>query len=396
VRGLVEHLRREELPATLGLARDNRPAGEMLAALVTSMATASGADVVDFGVVSTPTAKLAAQRRALGGAVVVTGSHLEPHLSGLKLITAPTYGPLDVRRLTLPATGAGTVGHRGRVVHDHTAAAKHAAAVLQSIDDEAIRAAALRVGISGGSGEAGTLLLERLRCRPPGSRADLALQLDPDGDRLRLVDERARALDEEATFPLAAVARDASNAVKGADTSRMIDDLMVARGGSVRVVSPGELHLVDALTARGGDIAGEGNGGVVVPAVGLARDGLAAGAAVIDLVARTGSPLSDFADGLPRYARRRSALPCGGRRDACAAIEAVAARLAGRDVDKDRAGDRDPEQGLLVERDGAWGLVRQSATEPILRVSVEARSQVAADELHSELRAALREQTAST
>jgi phosphomannomutase len=219
------------------------------------------------------------------------------------------------------------------------------------------------------------------------------LELDADGDRLRLLDGCGRGLDEEVTFALTALALDARDAVKGADTSRMIDDIMAARGGSVRVVPPGELHLVEEITARSGDIAGEGNGGVVVPGVGLARDGLAAGAAIMELLARTGSSLSELESGLPRYVRRRSTVLCAGRHQACAAIEAVAARLGECPGGVD--GERDPEQGLIVERDDAWGLVRQSATEPVLRLTVEARSQAAVDELHAELNAAVREVAAA-
>ena len=396
VRGFVEHVRQEGLPATVGLARDDRPTGERLAALVAATATAAGADVVDFGVVSTPVAKLAARRRGLGGAVVVTGSHLAPNLTGLKLVTAPIYGPLDVRQLALPEDDdAGAVARRGRVTHEQTAAAEHAAAVLAAVDADAIRAAGLRVRVGGGAGRAGEVLLEQLGGPPPGPRPDLVLGLDPDGDRLQLIDGDGSALDEEATLPLTALALDARDVVKGADTSRVIDDLIDARGGAVRVVTPGELHLVEELAAGGGDIAGEGNGGVVVPAVGLARDGLAAGAAIMELLARTGSSLTELVDSLPKYARRRSTVSCAGHQHACAAIEAVAARLDERGDDIRTGGERDPEEGLLVARDGAWGLVRQSATEPVLRVTVEARSPAAADDLHAELQSALREAVAT-
>ncbi len=389
VRGLVEHLRQEGLPATIGLARDERPAGEELAALVSATLTASGADVVDFGVVSTPGAKLAARRRGLGGAVVVTGSHLAPDLNGLKLVTAPVYGPLDVRRLELPEDGAAPVVRPGRKVREHTAAEEHAIAVLAAVDADAIRAAGLQARISGGAGPAGALLLERLGESPQRAHPDLVLELDADGDRLRLLDEGGRELEEELTFPLTALALDARDVVKGSDTSRMIDDITATRGGRVRVVPPGELHLVEELTEGGGDIAGEGNGGVVVPAVGLARDGLAAGAAIMELLARSGSSLSELAGDLPRYVRRRSTAPCADRSGACAAIEAVAARLG-------IEADRDPEQGLRVERDDdAWGLLRQSATEPVLRLTVEARSRDAADDLHAEVQALLREGAAT-
>jgi phosphomannomutase len=179
-----------------------------------------------------------------------------------------------------------------------------------------------------------------------------------------------------------ALAREARAVVKGADTSRMVDDVLAARGGSVRTTTPGELHLVEALGAEG-DLAGEGNGGVVVPAVGMARDALAAAAAILELMARTKRPISALAAELPRYFRRRSTVACAGEEDARIALDAVAASVGVSPA-------VDPEQGVVVEAaDGAWGLVRRSATEPVLRITVEAPTEAAADALHAEVRAAL-------
>ena len=115
----------------------------------------------------------------------------------------------------------------------------------------------------------------------------------------------------------------------------------------------------------------------------------------MELLARTGSSLSELAGRLPQYVRRRSTVPCSGRRHACAAIEAVAAQIDRRAGDPELGSERDPEQGLRLERGDAWALVRQSATEPVLRLTVEARSQAAADDLHAELEAALRQAAAT-
>jgi phosphomannomutase len=146
-------------------------------------------------------------------------------------------------------------------------------------------------------------------------------------------------------------------------------------------VAPGELHLLHGLATHGGDLAGEGNGGVVHPAVGIARDGLAAAAAVLELIALGGRPLSELAAELPRLSRRRSTVPCAGEPQAEAALDAVATRL---DV-----ASGDPYDGVLVEAPGSWALVRRSATEPVLRISVEAGDAASAESLHRELRAAL-------
>jgi phosphomannomutase len=381
-RGLVELLRRNGLPPTVGVARDGRPSGERLAARVIEAAAAAGADVVDFGMVSTPAAKLAARRAGLGGAVVVTGSHLAPDWNGVKLVTAPHYVPIDPR--TLPSQrGDDNASRRGHVRRDVGAARGHVAAVRAGVDAERIRASRLRVSCAGGAGPAVSTLLDELGCRGEGPGVDVGLRLDADGDRLELVDERGAALDCDLTLALVVLAREPRTVVKGADTSRIVDDLIAARGGRVRAVPPGEVHLVSALLEGGGELAGEGNGGVVVPDVVLARDGLAAAAAILDLLARSGARLSALAAELPRYARRRSTVPTEGDEAAVASLSGLAAELGAR-LD-------DPRTGVAVPWTGeSWGMVRQSATEPVIRVTVEARTREAADELHRHLLEGLR------
>src|SRR5207249_1177567 len=131
VGGLVTLLNERALPRSLGVARDGRPESRNLAAAVTAFASATGADVVDFGAVATPTAKLAARIRGLGGVVIVTGSHLQPEWNGLKLVAAPRYVPVDIRELPAEAVSA---GRPGRVSEDRRAARDHIEAVCRSVD----------------------------------------------------------------------------------------------------------------------------------------------------------------------------------------------------------------------------------------------------------------------
>jgi phosphomannomutase len=379
VSGFVELLRRRSLPPTLAVASDERREGRALAREAIRAALACGADVTELGAVSTPAAKLAARARGLGGAVVVTGSHLEPEWNGLKLSVAPHYAPVDVRALPVPSSRRSEP--RGRLHSDGRAAGEHAGALLASVQALVIREAGLRVACTGGAGSAAALFLEGLGCsaQPP---LDVTLRLDADGDRLRLEDERGRPLDPEVTLPLVALASGARRVVKGLDTSRMIDRMVTGSGGRVLSVPPGEIHLVSAVLAHDADLAGEGNGGVVRPAVGLARDGLAAAAAVLELRARSSEPLSALAAGLPRFVRRRSSVPCRGVMDARRALDRAAAALG--------AAWDDVDAGVLFEgMEETWALVRPSATEPVLRVTVEARDAEAADDLHVRLCAAL-------
>jgi phosphomannomutase len=377
IRAFVSSLQEAGAAETLGVARDDRPAGRALAAQVVRLAAGLGVDVVDFGAISTPTAKLAARRRGLGGVVVVTASHLGPEWNGVKLIASPRYAPVDIRLLE-PAPATDIVG-AGRVSRDGDAVHEHADALCRSVDADLIRAASLRVSSEGGVGSLAKVVLDQLGCRRSTGRIDVGLRLDADGDRLQLVDEGGAVLDEEVVLPLTAIACNAWRVVKGADTSRVIDELATARGGEVMCVAPGELHLIEGLLETGWDLAGEGNGGVVRPTVGLARDGMAAAVAVLELAARTGLPLSQLAADLPRRGRVRSTIPCRTADDALEALSRLAETSGVEAPDN-------PEDGILIEADdSSWGLVRRSATEPVLRVTVEAADTDAADALHREL-----------
>jgi phosphomannomutase len=360
----------------LAMASDGRPGNEELCERVVETVTGGGLDLVDLGIVATPTAKIAARSMGLAGAVIVTASHLPHGWNGVKLAIGPDFFPVDVGALPPPPDGPG--GDRGSFSRDPGAAAIHAAAVCGSVDEESIRGRGLVATVSGGAGNAPAIALERLGVRVAVGGADVQLHLDADADRLALGDEAGTMLDEEDTLALVALSRRPAAVVKGADTSRALDELVAGWGGAVTTVPPGELHLVEALSELGAELAGEGNGGVAIPAVAPARDGLGAAAAILQLLAREGMPLSELAAGLPRYERRRSRIECERPGDAEAALDALAS-WAGTGVD--------PGIGLRLDRGGdLWALVRPSATEPILRFTVEGGDGSDVERLHSELR----------
>jgi phosphomannomutase len=373
----VELLRRRGSAGPIAVARDGRTTSGDLAAAARAAVLATGSDLVDLGVTSTPAAKLAARRRGLAGLLVVTGSHLGEGWNGVKLAAAPLFAPVDVR--LLPETPARNGVRPGRLEDDPRAPDEHAAAVVAAVDAGAIRAAGIAADVADAPDAAAGLVLDRLGCRRGGG---IGLELDADGDRLLLTDEEGRRLDPEATLALAALGRRPALVVKGADTSRLVDLVIGASRGRAIVVQTGELHLVEAVVAHGAGLAGEGNGGVVVPQVGLARDGLAAAAVVLELVARERRPLARIADGLPRLARVRSALDWHDAADALETLRALGRRFGAPAVADARLGVR------IEEPDGAWGLVRLSGTEQVVRVTAEAATVEAARELHDRLRGA--------
>jgi len=374
----VELLHGLGLDGAIALARDGRATSADLAEAARAAILATGSDLVELGVTSTPAAKLAARRRGLGGLLVVTGSHLGDGWNGVKLAAGPLFAPLDVRRLADAAAPSGA--RPGRLTDDPSAPEEHATAVVAAVDAASVRSSGIAAEVAGAPDAAAGLVLDRLGCRRGGG---IGLELDADGDRLLLTDEEGRRLDPEATLGLAALARRPTLVVKGADTSRLVDLLLAPSGGRVIVVPTGELHLVEALVAYRAGLAGEGNGGVVVPEVGLARDGLAAAALVLELVAHAGRPLARIVDDLPHLARVRSTLEWADADDALATLRAAGSRLGAPLV-------ADARLGVRVERpDGAWGLVRLSGTEQVMRVTAEAATVEQAQELHDRLRAEL-------
>lgn len=220
-----------------------------------------------------------------------------------------------------------------------------------------------------------------------GLSADVGFAQDPDADRLALIDEKGSYIGEEYTLVLAA------EAVLGAmgkraegrvlctnlSTSRMIDDVAAHHGARVVRTAVGEAHVVAAMRAHDAVLGGEGNGGVIWPAVTFVRDSLSAMALVLSLRAQSGSTISQLVAGMPRYAIEKRKAPLARRDDARAALERIAARYQSERVDL--------QDGVRVDFADRWVHVRPSNTEPILRLIAEAPTAEAANALLDEVAA---------
>jgi len=436
VRGIIGETMTPVLAAELGMAfgshlgggkivvgRDSRPSGTMVQRALVSGLLATGCEVVELGIVTTPgTALMVGRLRAAGG-VVVTASHNPMQWNGIKFLTAKGYAPPPEEAQRILDRYRAKQFTLSRVEQLRTAAPddstheQHVSTVLAHVNADAIRKRAFHVvldSINGAGGAGGRILLERLGCRvthinaePTGhfahtpeplaenltglcdavrqQKADVGFAQDPDADRLAIVDNTGRYIGEEFTLALCArrmFARRPGPAATNLSTSRMIDDLAAAAGSPCKVFRTpvGEAHVARAIVANSCIMGGEGNGGVVLPDVVLVRDSFAAMALVLELLAAEAMPLDRVVESMPRYSMIKQKFDLDPPR--------VAAWLDR--VRREAADGRiDAADGLRIDWPDGWVHVRPSNTEPIARVIAEARDEATARRLADRITALL-------
>jgi phosphomannomutase len=427
--------------AAVVLARDARTSGPMYAAAATAGLLSVGCDVIDAGLVTTPTAQLAVEHHRAAGGLILTASHNPIEWNALKFV-GPDGIFLDPEagaRVTdlsgngrLPRADAAGVGG---VRPDPDAAARHLDALLRlpAVAVRRIRRRRFRVALDtvrGAGGPIMTDLLRRLGCRvtainlePDGRfprapepvpenlrqlaalvrrrRADIGFAVDPDGDRLAIVDERGRPIGEDYTVAFAVRAvlgGGLGGAVEGRrvgegrrapshgatvhpsvvvcnlSTSLVVEDAARDCGAEVVRTPVGEAHVARRMVALRAHIGGEGNGGVMYPALHVGRDAPVGAALALTLLAREDRAVSELVAAAPRYVIVKAKTARG------AALDGVYAGL--RAAFPGAAADT--QDGLRLAWPDGWLHVRPSNTEPIVRFIAEARTRAEAERLIEE------------
>jgi phosphomannomutase len=386
------------------LSRDGRPSGQMLRHAVLAGLTAAGCDVEDLNIAPTATVGIAVKNLSAAGGIQITASHNPAPWNGLKL-----FGPdgrilsaVEGRKIqTLFEAGHGHYvawDKLGSSRNYHKALDQHRDLVLQNIDVVRIRAAGLRAYLDangGAGGPLGRMLLASFQvptfeqgCLADGDflhepeptaenlwevcprvreqSADVGFALDPDSDRLALIDENGRYIGEELTLALAVrfrLAHDPGPVAINMSTSRVIEDIAARYGCPCHRSAVGEANVADKMLAVNAIIGGEGNGGVIDPRIGYVRDPFIGMGMVLNLLAETGKKLSELVAELPTYhivKDKYTVSPEG--------LPALYAALQ----------DRWPEarvntvDGLRLDWNDRWVHIRPSNTEPIVRVIAEA------------------------
>jgi len=400
------------------VGRDGRTTGEMLADAVKAGLAAVGCTVVDLGVAATPTIGYYVKHTKAAGGVQVSASHNPPEWNGLKLFRPEGFvlSPEAGRRIAdAYRDGACTFASWERVMpgrREPDPHGPHLERVRELVDLEAVRNKNFRVVLDanhGAGGAFGPRLLEALGCNvvvlggePDGrfehapepieenlrglcdvvvrQKAAVGFAVDPDADRLAIVDDRGRYIGEEYTLALAIRHRLKSQkgpVVINASTSLLSEETAKRAGSAVHRTPVGEVHVAEKMIAVDAVLGGEGNGGVIDPRVGYIRDSAVGMASILDLLAAEERPLSAIVDEMPVFALVKTKFSVAKE-----ALPQVFER-AEKQFHDARA---DHSDGLRLAWDDAWLQIRASNTEPIIRVFAESRDRARSEALCNAVR----------
>jgi len=395
----------------VAVARDSRLSGPAFVSAATAGLQATGCRVSDLGLVPTPTALLAIEEQRLSGGIVVTASHNPREWNALKL-ASPQGAFLTPEEGTEFVAGL-RAGRPPEYVKDELGVAeplqgavkRHIERILELdvLDAKRIAKRRFKVVLDCTHGAGGVImpaLLERLGCEvvgieiEPNGRftrepepvptnlttlrervaaegADLGMAVDPDVDRLALVDEAGRPLGEDYTLALAVrhvLSHRSGPVVANLSTSQIVATVAREAGAPYYQSPVGEANVAAEMRMRGAVIGGEGNGGVIYPTLHTTRDAPLAAALILQLLAESGVSLSETVASYPHYCIVKSRLPRGDI-EVSRALSEIERAFAGAEVDR-----RDGLHLSWRERQ-LWLHCRPSGTEPILRVIAEGLSE---------------------
>ena len=386
------------------IGRDSRPTGGDIAEIVCGVCNSFGVEVMDVGLATTPTVELLVEEFKADGGIIITASHNPIEWNALKFLNSKGMflGPSEIEELFEKSDAIWKKENFSNANEIHI----EQCLVSPFVDIKKIKERKYKVAIDAVNG-AGSFILPKLleslgckavkvHCEPNGifprgaeplqenlsdlckavkeNECDIGFALDPDGDRCAIVDENGKAIGEEYTLAIATetvLEREAKPISINLSTSRMCEDLADKFGVKCYRAAVGEINVSLDMIEHGCIVGGEGNGGVILPALHYGRDSLIAVALVLDLLARHNIKVSDWVKNHPSYSMLKKKFEI--KNPVSAAMEKAEKAFAGWKADK--------RDGLWLGKGKSFVHLRASNTEPVIRVIAEAPTLDEADML---------------
>ncbi len=414
---------------TIVVGRDARLSGGMVRDLVVGTLTGMGFDVVDIGLASTPTTELAVTGENACGGLILTASHNPIQWNALKLLNEKgeflnAEEGAQVLRMAAEEdfTFAG-VHELGHVYSNTTYVRRHIEQVLALpiVDADAIAKANFTVAVDAVNSVGGIIVPELLKalgvkniltmnCDATGhfahtpepipenltaiadmvreTKADVGFVVDPDVDRLAIISDGGQFFGEEYTLVAVAdyiLSHTPGNTVSNLSSSRPLRDVTLARGGQYNAAAVGEVNVTTKMKETDAVIGGEGNGGVIYPALHYGRDAMVGIAIFLTLLAKSGKTVSELRATYPPYEIYKTKIQLTPEID----VDAVLAAMKNKFADE-KITDID---GVKIDFSDSWVHLRKSNTEPIIRIYSEAHTMEEAEKLANSIKTIMEDMT---
>jgi len=403
-------------PGLIFIGRDSRPSGEDLLDSFANELVRLGRDVIICGIVPTPTVQFMVERSEAAGGIIITASHNPIEWNGIKFVRSDGtfFHPNDCDHLFELFDKDKVLNYvksPGMVFPDQNSILKHAINTIElsCIDFKAIKKRQFKVvidAVNGAGSEALPLLLEYLGCEviklycegngefkrgteplPENlidlgklvldNNADVGFAVDPDADRLAVVDETGKPIGEEYTLVLAAEGfinnrKKEEIFVTNLSSSMALDKLAKKHSCSVERSAVGEINVVQKMLALNSELGGEGNGGVILKESHLGRDSLVGVAMVLNRMSQEETKISKIHSSLPQFHIMKDKIILDGV-DKNIVEKKVKSIFSDAEINSN--------DGLKLIWNDCWIHIRTSNTEPIMRIYAEAPSKKEAEKL---------------
>jgi phosphomannomutase len=396
--------------------QDSRPSGEDIIQAMMGELVRLGRTVIYCGIVPTPTVQFMVHNTEAVGGFIVTASHNPIEWNGLKFVRedstflhpnecAQLFDLVDKNKELQDAKDLGIIWPEQNAIQKHVIACVS----LKCIDLNQIQRRHFKIvidAVNGAGAHALPSMLEslgceliELNCEPDGNftrgteplpenlkdlcqavishDADAGFAVDPDADRLAVVNEKGEPLGEEYTLVLAADGY-LNDTVKNEkfvvnlSTSLALEKLAESKNCSVIRSAVGEINVVNKMNEIGSDLGGEGNGGVILRECHLGRDSLVAVTMVLNRLSQSNETLSEIHQSLPQFEIIKDKVSLEGIDP-----EELIRKVSGLFNDA----DKNTLDGIKFTWDDKWVHLRKSNTEPIMRIYAEAPNKDSAKKL---------------
>lgn len=404
------------------VGRDARLSGQMVCDIVTGTLVGMGFDVVNIGLATTPTTELAVVAEGACGGIIITASHNPKQWNALKLLNENGEFLNDAQGKQVLAIADAEdfdfseVDALGHVFNNDTYTRRHIEDVLKLdlVDVEAIKKANFTVAVDAVNSIGGVVIPQLLRrlgvnnvielyCEPTGKfghtpepipenltdiadlmksgKADVGFVVDPDVDRLAIIMENGEFFVEEYTLVSIAdyvLGKTPGATVSNLSSSRALRDVTLAHGCQYTASAVGEVNVVTEMKRTGAVIGGEGNGGVIYPALHYGRDALVGVALFLTLLAKSGKTVSQLKSGYPQYSIAKNKVQLTPEIN----VDAILAEVK-KEYSNEKITDID---GVKIDFADCWVHLRKSNTEPIIRIYSEASTMEKAESLAADMK----------